>query len=340
MEAQDTIRSIFKRSAGFLEGKSLALRVFVTGATGFVGKHFLDLLKKKEAEIFGFCYPDEPKPDQLTSRCKIHKIDIRSDKNIEEFIKISKPDYILHLAAVSNVGQSWGKRKETFEVNIIGTLNLLEAVRKHVSGAKILFISSSEVYGIPEEKTKLLKETDSVQPVSPYAFTKLNGERLCQFYTQIEDLDIVTARSFPHTGPGQSPDFVCSDWANQIARIEKGLSSPLIKVGNLEVKRDFLDVRDVVKAYFSLMKKGNKGQVYNVSSSQSISLKKVLNVFLESSNVEIDVEIDQSKMRKADIPVLTGDNQKIQKELSWTPKIPIKKTLLDLLQYWRDVYHS
>jgi len=323
-----------------LEGKSLALRIFLTGASGFVGKHFLYLLRNKEADIFGFCYPDEPEPSQVTSKCTIHKIDIRSDKDTEEFIEFSKPDSVLHLAAVSNVGQSWKKRKETFEVNLMGTLNLFEALRKYASHAKILFISSSEVYGIPELETRPLRETDPVQPVSPYAFTKLSGERLCQFYTQIEDMDIVTVRSFPHTGPGQSPDFVCSDWASQIARIEKGLSPPLIKVGNIEVKRDFVDVRDVVKAYYSLIKNGKKGHVYNVSSGKSISLKQVLNTLLENAKVKIDVKTDESKMRKADIPVLTGDNRKIKKEIFWEPKIPLKQTLLDLLQYWRDVYHS
>jgi len=316
------------------------LRVFVTGATGFVGNHFLDLLRKEEAEIFGICFPEDPEPEKYPPKSRIKKADICKEKDIEKHLEESKPDFVLHLAAVSNVGQSWKRRMETFEVNIIGTLNLLEAVRKQASHARILFISSSDVYGLPQSSPRLLKESDPVQPVSPYAFTKLSGERLCRFYSQIEDLDIVTARSFPHTGPGQNPHFVCSDWANQIARIEIGLSSPLIKVGNIDIRRDFLDVRDVVKAYFSLLKKGGTGQVYNVSSSESISLKRVLGVLLENTEVKIDVKRDESKMRKVDIPVLVGDNRKIRDEISWSPKIPLEQTLLDLLQYWRDVYHS
>ena len=316
------------------------MRIFLTGATGFAGRHFLDLLRNKEAEVFGFCYPDEPESRHITPKCKIRKIDIRSDGKIDEFIKFSKPDTVLHLAAVSNVGQSWNKRKETFEVNLMGTLNLLEALRKYASDSKMLFISSSEVYGIPKSGGTPLREMDPVQPVSPYAFTKWSGEHLCRFYVQVEDMNIVTARSFPHTGPGQSPDFVCSDWASQIARIEKGLSSPVIKVGNIEVERDFVDVRDVVKAYFFLMKKGKKGNIYNVSSGRSVSLKEVLHILLENSQTKIDVKIDETKMRKKDVPVLTGDNRKIRDEISWVPEIPIEKTLLDLLQYWRDVYHS
>lgn len=316
------------------------MRVFVTGATGFVGSHFIEFLKKTGAEIYGICYPDEPGQSLNHPKCYIKKADICSEKRLEEIIKISKPESVFHFAAVSNVGQSWKRRKETFEVNIIGTLNLFEAVRKFSPDARTLFVSSSEVYGSLKPNSKLLSETDPVRSLSPYAFTKLSGEELCRYYIKIEDLDIVIARSFPHTGPGQSPDFVCSDWASQIARIEKGLSPPLIKVGNIQVERDFVDVRDVVKAYYSLIKKGRKGQVYNVSFGKSISLKKILDILLKNSEVKIDVETDEAKMRKVDIPVLVGNKQKIREEIFWTPEIPIEKTLEDLLQYWRGVYHS
>jgi GDP-4-dehydro-6-deoxy-D-mannose reductase len=312
----------------------------VTGATGFVGNHLFDLLSKTEAEFFGICFPEEPEPGKYPPGFHMHKADVRSEKEIEESIKFSKPEYIIHLAAVSNVGQSWKKRKETFEVNIMGTFYLFEAVRKHASKARVLFISSSDVYGLLEPHSKPLTEKEPVRPVSPYGFTKMSGENLCRYYSKIEGLDIITARAFPHTGPGQSPDFVCSDWASQIARIEKELSPPIIKVGNIEAERDFIDVRDVVKAYFSLIKKGRRGHIYNVSSGRALSLKKVLDMLLEYSGVEIDIKKDKTKLRKVDIPVLVGDNRKIREEISWTPEVPMEQTLLDLLQYWRGVYHS
>ncbi len=312
----------------------------MTGATGFVGNHLIDLLKKEKAEFFGICFPDEPEPRKYPSEFQMHKADVRSEKEIEEFIRISKPEHIFHLAAVSNVGQSWKKRKETFEVNIIGTFHLFEAVRKYAPEARVLFVSSSDVYGMLEPYSKPLTEKDPVHPVSPYGFTKMSGENLCRFYSEIEGLDIIIARSFPHTGPGQSPDFVCSDWASQIARIEKGMSPPIIKVGNIEAERDFIDVRDVVKAYFSLVTKGRTGHVYNVSSGKAISLTKVLDTLLGHSTVQIDVKTDKTKIRKVDIPVLVGDNRKIREEISWVPEVPMEQTLLDLLQYWRDVYHS
>jgi GDP-4-dehydro-6-deoxy-D-mannose reductase len=316
------------------------VRVFVTGITGFVGAHFLDILKDSDIEIYGMCFPDEPQPSPQQPKCDIKKADIRSENDTEELIGLSEPDYVFHFAAVSNVGQSWKKRIETFDVNVKGTLNLLEAVRKHASSARILFVSSSEVYGTRESNARPLAETDPVCPVSPYALSKLSGENLCQFYERVEGLDIITVRSFPHTGPGQSPDFVCSDWASQIAQIETGGSPPLIKVGNIKVERDFVDVRDVVQAYFSLIRKGKKGHVYNVSSGTSISLEKVLDILLKHSKVKIDIETDETKIRKFDIPVLVGDNQKIRKEISWAPEIPMEQTVLDLLRYWRDVYSS
>jgi len=312
----------------------------VTGATGFVGNHLIDLLRKTEAGFFGICFPDEPVPGKYPPEFHMHRADVRSEKEIEESIKFSKPEYVFHLAAVSNVGQSWKKRKETFEVNIMGTFYLLEAVRKHASKARVLFISSSDVYGLLGPHSKPLTEKDPVCPVSPYGFTKMSGENLCRYYSQTEGLDIIIARSFPHTGPGQSPDFVCSDWASQIARIEKELSPPIIKVGNIEAERDFIDVRDVVKAYFSLVTKGRGGHIYNVSSGRALSLTKVLDMLLEYSRVEIYIKKDKSKLRKVDIPVLVGDNRKIRKEISWTPEVPMRQTLLDLLQYWRGVYHS
>jgi len=172
--------------------------------------------------------------------------------------------------------------------------------------------------------------------VNPYALTKIGGEILCRFYSQIESLDIVIARPFSHTGPGQSPDFVCSDWAFQIAQIEKKYKNPLIKVGNIDVKRDFLDVRDVVNAYILLMEKGEKGEVYNISSGDAISLREILAILLSFSAEVIEIEVDPKKKRKIDIPLLVGDCQKFRRMTSWERKISLSQSLHELLQYWRS----
>jgi GDP-4-dehydro-6-deoxy-D-mannose reductase len=172
--------------------------------------------------------------------------------------------------------------------------------------------------------------------VNPYALTKIGGEILCRFYSQVENLDIVVARPFSHTGPGQSPDFVCSDWACQIAQIEKEHKNPRIKVGNIDVKRDFLDVRDVVSAYILLMEKGKKGEVYNISSGDAISLREILTILLSFSTEVIEIKVDPERKRKIDIPLLVGDSQKVRGITSWEPKIPLSQSLHELLEQWRS----
>jgi GDP-4-dehydro-6-deoxy-D-mannose reductase len=308
------------------------LKVFINGATGFVGSHLIDLLSFPEYEIYGTSFPDNPEKDDRYRGKNISYLDIRSEDKVLDAIKTTQPDWIFHLAAISNVRYSWDKKRETLETN------LFEGLRKFASQAKILFISSSDVYGILSSTEKALKEDDSfhvVSPVSPYAFTKVSGEILSKFYAEIENLDIVIARSFSHTGPGQRPDFVCSDWASQIAKIEKGLGKPVIEVGNLSVKRDFTDVRDVVRAYVLLMEKGRRGEVYNVCSGKAVALREILDLLLSFSSQKIEVHVDSSKLRKADIPLLLGDSQKVKKETSWEPEIPLKQSLHDLLEYWR-----
>jgi GDP-4-dehydro-6-deoxy-D-mannose reductase len=270
------------RFARVLEEKDLglSLKVFISGATGFVGSHLIDLLSFPEYEIYGTSFPDNPEKDDRYRGKNISYLDIRSEDKVLDAIKTTQPDWIFHLAAISNVRYSWDKKRETLETNLMGAFYLFEGLRKFASQAKILFISSSDVYGILSSTEKALKEDDSYHVVSPYAFTKVSGEILSKFYAEIENLDIVIARSFSHTGPGQSPDFVCSDWALQIARIEKGLGKPVIEVGNLSVKRDFTDVRDVVRAYVLLMEKGKKGEVYNVCSGKAVALREILDLLL------------------------------------------------------------
>jgi GDP-4-dehydro-6-deoxy-D-mannose reductase len=308
------------------------LNIFITGATGFVGCFLRDYFRSSEHAVWGTVYPE--KPDRASSERLFHA-DIRSEERVSSIIKQIRPDWVFHLAAVSNVRHSWEKRKETLETNIMGTFNLFEAVKQFIPEARILYVSSSDVYGAGGFSGKPIEEKADVKAVNPYAYTKLSGEILSDFYAQIEKLDIVTARAFPHTGPRQSADFVCSDWAYQIARIEKKKAKPELKVGNVSVHRDFTDVRDVVRAYVSLLEQGKSGEVYNVCSGKALSLRKVLEKLLSFAAVPIEVRLDSEKLRKADIPVLVGDNSKIRNGLSWEPEIPIEQSLEELLDYWR-----
>ena len=310
----------------------MAPRVFITGATGFVGRHLTRLLREQGGDVFGTCFPDKPCPEEP----QIFHVDLKSGESLSEALDRGRPEWIIHLAALSNVRQSWDRRQETLETNLLGTSLLFEAVRRSHPSARVLFISSSDVYGVLSPGEKYFREDDPFHAVNPYAYSKIAGELLCRFYVQVEKLDIVLARPFPHTGPGQAADFVFSDWARQIARIEKGLSEPVIRVGNLEVRRDYSDVRDVVRAYVRLMQKGRTGEIYNVCSGKAVSLREVLDTLLAFSSKAIEVREDPSKLRKTDIPFLGGDGSKLRGETGWDTEIPWAQTLGDLIEYWRS----
>jgi GDP-4-dehydro-6-deoxy-D-mannose reductase len=312
------------------------LKVFITGASGFVGRHLIRLLSGSHT-ITGTVYPEKPEELKGMLDCDLVYLDIRDEQDVSQAVERVKPDWVFHLAAVSNVKDSWERPRETLDINLLGTLNLLEAVKAHSQEARILNISTSDVYGIFGRAETPFKEDDLVEVVNPYAFSKLNAESLGRFYVRIEGLDVVTTRSFPHTGPGQNADFVCSDWAFQIARIEKKLSEPVINIGNLQVERDYTDVRDVVKAYILLMEQGEKGETYNVCTGKATPLEEILGLLLSFSPVDIIVKVDKNKLRKTDIPLIVGSNQRICQATGWTPEILLEQTLQDLLGYWRKM---
>lgn len=310
------------------------MKIFITGASGFVGSHLISLLKSPKNKISGTFFPQVSGDPPRIEGAALSFLDMRDEKEVSARIKEIKPERVFHLAAISNVRHSWQARRETMETNILGTFNLFEALKEHAPKARVLFISSSDVYGNrPSEKP--YREDDPIFPVNPYAFSKISGESLSRFYADIEGLDVRVARSFPHTGPGQSADFVCSDWARQLAQIEQGQNDPVLRVGNLSVERDFLDVRDVVRAYAGLLSHGKRGELYNVCSGKAVPLRKILHRLLSFSPESVDVTVDSEKLRKADIPLLVGTNEKIIQTISWKPQIPLHETLKDLLDFWR-----
>jgi len=306
-------------------------RVLVTGATGFVGRHLVRLLRERGDLVAGTCFPDHPGCDDRD----LVRLDLRSEDGLETVVDQAAPERVFHLAAVSNVRQSWDRRRETIETNLLGTSNLLEAVRKRAPGARVLFLSSSDVYGVLAARETPFTEEDPCIVVNPYSFTKVAGELLVRFYVEVEKLDVVIARAFPHTGPGQAADFVFSDWASQVARVERGEAPSLLEVGNLDIRRDYSDVRDIVRAYALLMDKGRRGEVYNVCSGRAVSLREGLEALLSLSSRPIEVRQDAARLRKTDIPTLAGDGAKLRRETGWAPEIPFARTLADLLEFWR-----
>lgn len=310
------------------------MKFFITGIEGFVGHYLAQNLLDNGHQVGGG-YLDAQAASDLAEKFKLYQVDLRQPEQIDKAVKDFCPQAVFHLAAQSSPALSFKKPQETFEINLIGTVNLLEAVRDLKEKCRLVLISSCEVYG-PAAIDKPLSEADAYNPISPYASSKVFQEITCLQYFQTYNLETVVVRPFPHTGPGQPSSFALPSFARQIAEIEKGKREPVIKVGNLSVRRDISDVRDVIQAYRLLADIGHPGQVYNVSSGQAVSMEEALNLLLQMSRISIKTETDPSLLRPADVPVLWGDPSKLKAETGWNPAFQLKDTLENLLNHWRQ----
>jgi len=308
-------------------------RVLITGADGFVAAHLIKELQRQDGiSITGLGLKESP---SCTKTIDYLTLDITDYEAIKELIEEKKPDSVFHLAAMPSVALSWEDPWSTYRVNVLGQVNLMEALRRLGIEASVHIACSSEEYGKAAPETMPIAESLPFNPCSHYAVSKVAQEVLGLMYHQAFDWRVIVTRGFNHTGPGQSPDFVVSSFAHQIAEIEANLREPVIMVGNLEAKRDFLDVRDVVRAYRMIMEKGKPGSAYNVCSGQAHPISELLDILLEISGMEIRVEHDACRQRPSDIPLLLGDNTQLRRETGWEPEIRIEKTLADTLDYWR-----
>lgn len=318
-------------------------RVLITGIAGFGGIHLAEHLAKKGREVIGL---DHPAVLKSVGRANLPAADVLDcdltrlgPGDLESFVGSTPLEGVYHLAAIASVHLSWGSVQTTMDVNAMGTINLVEALQR-LGRPPLLLIGSADEYGSVMRGKQPLKETFELRPRSPYALSKLWQEELGQYYVRLDKWQIVLTRTFNHTGPGQSPNFVCSDFARQIARIEAGVQEPVIRVGNLRAARDFLDVRDVVGAYRMLMAKGRPGCVYNVCSGRSWKIADLLKTLLSLSEAKIRVERDPARQRPADIPFLLGDPGRLRRTTGWRPSITIEKTLSDLIAFWRNQVRS
>jgi GDP-4-dehydro-6-deoxy-D-mannose reductase len=315
-------------------------KILITGTTGFVGTHLVSyLLSLQQYEIYG-TFRSESSKEKFPFKDKINflQVDFKDFGQVENAVSQAKPDWIFHLAAQSNVLESFKNPIDTFHSNIDTQLNLLEVVKKlKFVDTKILIVSSAEVYGLISPKDLPINEETAHHPVNPYAVSKLTQDYLGLQYHLAYKLPIVRVRPFNHVGPGQEIGFVISDFAKQIVEIEKGNLPPVIKVGNLEAKRDFTDVRDMVKLYPLLLEKGIPGEVYNAGAGKSVQIKEILNILLSLSKKTISIEQDPDKMRPSDVLEIVSDITKVYRTTGWKPVIPIEQTLKDTLDYWRNI---
>ena len=306
------------------------MTVLVTGAGGFAGSHLLDLLAGDSADVVAWHRPTQTVPP-ARHHVTWQAVDVVDTDAVNEAIADVKPDAVYHCAGAAHVGKSWEHTTPTFEINVRGTHNLLEALRRARVRAKVLIPSSATVYGASDEA---MNEDHPLVPRSPYALSKL-AQEMAGLRARADGLRVTIARSFNHVGPRQDPHFAASGFARRIADIEAGRSEPELAVGNLDARRDIHDVRDTVRAYRLILEHGLDGRAYNVCSGRAISIRALLDKLLAHARVPIRVRIDPARYRPNDIPLLLGDPTRITTELGWVPDIPLDRTLEDLLTYWR-----
>ena len=309
-------------------------KIIVTGASGFVGKHLIKFLSSKDLDLYGTYLNTQD--EELAKLAKLIRVDLNNPKEVDDLILKTGPDLIFHLAASTSPRESFKDPKSTFENNINSEINILESVKNRNLKTRIIIISSAEVYGIVGQKDLPIDENTPLNPSNPYAVSKIAQDFLALQYFNSYKLNIVRLRPFNHIGPGQSDNFVVSAFAKKIAMVEKGKINK-ITVGNLESKRDFTDVKDIVRAYYLASEKSESGEVYNLGSGKSHPISEILKMLTSYSKAHIEVEQDKSLFMPIDNPDFVCNFSKFEKITGWKPEIPLEQTLRETLDYWREV---
>jgi GDP-4-dehydro-6-deoxy-D-mannose reductase len=323
---------------GTMTAKTASNKVFVTGIAGFAGSHLAEELLDAGYRVFGALHPKESTAhlSGIKPELELVKLDITNATKVESTLKKIRPQFVCHLAALASVWRSFADMQNVFRVNFEGTVNLLEASHQIGTLNKMLFVSSADCYGTFSPKNKTLTEEQPLNPTSPYALSKAVAEQACMYYHTRHRLPVTISRSFAHTGPRQSIDFVVPSFARQIAIIENSRKKPILKVGNLSAKRDFSDVRDIVRGYRQMLEKAMPGRAYQLCTGRAVSIQTVLDMLLRMSTKQIKTEVDPTRLRKSDIPVQRGCNNRAVQELGYTSRYSLKETLQDSLEYFRD----
>jgi GDP-4-dehydro-6-deoxy-D-mannose reductase len=315
------------------------MRVMITGFTGFVGSHLADfLVARGDVEVFGVhrWRSRMDNVEHLRERVRMIEGDVRDASAIRRVLRDVRPERVFHLAAQSYVPTSWLAPAETLGGNVLGQVNVFEALRELDLPARVHIAGSSEEYGLVRPDEVPIREENPLRPLSPYAVSKVAQDLLAYQYWQSYGLHVVRTRGFNHTGPRRGEVFVTSNFARQVAEIEKGLREPVVRVGNLDSVRDFTDVRDMVRAYWLALERGAPGEVYNICSGRGYTARQVLDLLLDLAHVTVEVREDPARMRPSDVTLLVGDCSKFRSVTGWQPAIPFDVTLKDLLEHWRS----
>jgi GDP-mannose 4,6-dehydratase len=316
------------------------MRILITGITGFVGSHLAEYIinRNERHDVFGLCRWRSPRENlsNVYDKVTLIEADLCDMGALIRHLEAVKPNIIFHLAAQSYVLTSFNSSIQTLWSNVIGTANLLEAVRINRIDPVIHICSSSEVYGQVSEADVPIKETCQLKPASPYAVSKVGEDMLGLQYWLSYQIKTIRTRMFTHTGPRRGDVFALSFFAKQIAAAEQGLKEPVINVGNLKSVRTFCDVRDAVRAYWILVNQCKPGEVYNIGGNRTMTIGDALNSLLSFSSMNFEIRVDHKLLRPSDVTLQIPCTNKFRDETGWTPEIPLEKTLGDMLNYWRD----
>lgn len=315
------------------------MSVLITGIAGFAGSHLAELLLNDGEEVCGTVFPGEStrNVEPFKSQLRLQTCDIRDPDAVGSVVADIRPDEIYHLAAIAYIPDSIEDPRLTFETNLLGSMNLFEGAKKLAGAPRILFVGSADEYGLVRKEELPVNERNPLRPANPYSVSKVSASMLAYQYGLSTHMKIVRVRPFNHAGPRQSPQFVCSDFARQVVEAERGRRPPEIHVGNLSPKRDFTDVRDVVRAYRDILRHGETCEVYNICSGRSIEVGEVLNTLVSASKQDVRIVERPNRSRKSDVEEIRGDFRKLEQAVGWKPSVPFDKTLEDLLEYWRGI---
>jgi len=322
------------------------MKLLITGINGFVAEHFLELLSNREIydfEILGVGRSNNSESKNKFNDLNINyqSIDLLNKNEVADCIKNFKPDFLLHLASISSVGHSWKFPQDSFVNNTNIFLNLVEQIRLQGISCRILSIGSSEQYGNVTKEMLPLREDAPLNPISPYAVARVSQEMISKIYEQGYGMDIIMTRSFNHIGPGQKDIFVIPSFAKQLVGIKLGKSkSKTISTGDLSIVRDFVDVRDVVNAYYMLLMKGKKGEVYNICSGKGNSLNDIILKMCDKLNIEVNLEMNPQLIRPNDNKIIIGNSGKLRNEIKWNPQIELDRSIEDILDFWTANFNS
>ena len=308
-------------------------KALIIGAAGFVGGSLAGHLRERRG--MEVSVTKLPREEFRGDSDRVYNLNILNKEEIVSLLFEARPDYIFHLAAQSSVGVAWKNPSLTIDINIKGSVNVMDAIRELYYKPRILLIGSGEEYGHIEEGEIPIREENRIRPGNIYAATKACQNMIGNIYAQAYDMEVMMVRAFNHIGPSQASIFVVSDFCRQVAEIEKGIREPVMYVGNLDARRDFTDVRDVVEAYGLLAEHGRPGETYNVGRGKAVSIREILDMVIALSGHDIKIEIDKNKLRPVDVPIIEADISKISSLTGWKPKIPLKQTIEETLNYWR-----